>query len=131
LFALPGFGAWLRWLGGVAVDRRAAHGLVGGTAAHLAAARERGESFWLAVAPEGTRSLGGGWRSGAYHLAVQAGVPVGLACFDFASRTVNLERFVQLSGDADADFALMAALYAGKQGKRPELASPVSLMGRP
>ncbi|MDC6168571.1 1-acyl-sn-glycerol-3-phosphate acyltransferase [Paucibacter sp. XJ19-41] len=127
LFGLPLFGRWLRWLGGVAVERRSKQGLVGGTVAQLQAARAEGRSFWLAAAPEGTRSLSAGWRSGAYQVAVQAGVPVGLAYFDFASKTVGLIHFVQLSGNAEADFALMAQYLAGKRGKRPELASPVRL----
>ena len=127
LFRLPLFGAWLRFLGGVAVARDSRRGLVGDTVARLAEARARGESFWLAVAPEGTRSRVTGWRSGAYHVAVQAGVPAGLAYFDFATRTVGLTRFALLSGDAVADFALIAEAYAGKRGKRPELASPVRL----
>lgn len=131
LFRVPLFGAWLRWLGGVAVRRDSAHGLVSETAAQLRAAQRRDEIFWLVAAPEGTRSLKGGWRSGAYQLALQAGVPVGLASFDFPSKTVTLRQFVQLSGDKVADFALMAELYAGKQGKRPELASPVRLLEKP
>lgn len=127
LFSVPLFGRWLRWLGGVAVDRASSQGLVGDTVAQLQQARERGESFWLAAAPEGTRSLAPGWRSGAYQVAVQAGVPVGLAYFDFASRTVGLDCFVLLSGDVEQDFALMAHHLADKQGARPALASPVRL----
>lgn len=130
LFKLPLFGAWLCWLGGVAVRRDSAHGLVADTAAQLRAARDRDELFWLVAAPEGTRSHAAGWRSGAYHLALQAGVPVGLASFDFPSRTVTLQQFVQLSGDVAADFALLAELYAGKRGKRPTLAAPVKLLER-
>ncbi len=127
LFALPLFGHWLRWLGGVAVQRGSSQGLVGDTAQQMLKARQDGEPFWLAVAPEGTRSLGQGWRSGAYHVALQAGVPVGLATLDFGSKTVALTDFVELSGDAAEDFALMARYLAGVQGCRPALASPVRL----
>jgi len=127
LFRLPLFGTWLRWVGGIAVARGSSRGLAGGTAARMSEARERDELFWLAVAPEGTRSLAPGWRSGAYHVAVQAGVPAGLAYFDFATRTVGLTRFALFSGDPEADFALVAAVYAGRRGRRPELQSPVRL----
>lgn len=127
LFALPLFGTWLRWLGGVAVRRGSSQGLVGETAQQMQQARQRGEHFWLAVAPEGTRSLTPGWRSGAYQVAVQAGVPVGLATLDFGSKTVALTDFVELSGDATQDFALMAHHLAGVTGCRPALASPVRL----
>ncbi|MDN3919874.1 1-acyl-sn-glycerol-3-phosphate acyltransferase [Roseateles violae] len=127
LFRVPLFGAWVRWLGGVAVDRSSSRGLVADTARQMQQARERGEIFWLAAAPEGSRSLTGGWRSGAYQVALQAQVPVGLAYFDFKTRTVGLHSFVQLGGEIDADFALMAEQLAGRQGKRPELASPIRL----
>jgi 1-acyl-sn-glycerol-3-phosphate acyltransferase len=127
LFMLPLFGRWLRWLGGVAVNRGNSRGLVSDTVQQMRLARERGQRFWLAVAPEGTRSRGPGWRSGAYHVALQAGVPVGLATLDFGSKTVALTDFVELSGDAAQDFALMARHLAGVQGCRPALASPVRL----
>ena len=79
LFKLPLFGSWLRWLGGVAIDRSSAKGTVGDTVAQMLAARSADRMFWLALAPEGTRSLTSGWRSGSYQLALQADVPVGLA----------------------------------------------------
>lgn len=129
LFAVPLFGRWLRWLGGVAVNRRAATGLVGQTVAQLREAQARDQFFWLAVAPEGTRAYVEGWKSGAWQVAVQAGVPVGLAYFDYATRTVGFTDFVQVSGDAKADFALFAEVLAGRRGKRAELASPICLKG--
>ncbi len=127
LFRLPLFGSWLRWLGGVAVRRDSPRGLVGDTIAEMREAVARGERFWLAAAPEGTRSLSSGWRSGAYQLALQAGVPAGLARFDYGSKTVCLMDFVLLSGDAEADFALMAQCLAGTRGLKPQLASPIEL----
>jgi 1-acyl-sn-glycerol-3-phosphate acyltransferase len=127
LFKAPVFGAWVRWVGGVAVNRGSSQGLVGGTAQQIVEARERGEMYWLAAAPEGTRALSSGWRSGAYQVALQAQVPVGLAYFDFAQKVVGLHLFLQPSGAPEADFALMAQLLAGRQGKRPELASPIRL----
>lgn len=127
LFRVPVFGPWLRWLGGVAVNRGNSGGLVADTVAQLRAARERGEMFWLAVAPEGTRSPTAGWRSGAYHVAVQAGVPIGLATLDFGRRTVALTDFIEPSGVAEADFALMAQHLDGVRGCRPECAGPVRL----
>jgi len=125
LFRVPLLGRWVRWIGGVAVDRGSHHGIVGDTVRQMQAAAARGERFWLAVAPEGTRSLTAGWRTGAYQVAVQAGVPVGLCYFDFRQRVVSLTRFVKLTGDTQADFAAFAAYLGSRVGKRPELASPI------
>lgn len=127
LFKVPVFGGWVRAIGGIAVNRSSSHGLVGGTVEQLDAARARGELFWLAAAPEGTRSLASGWRSGAYQVALQARVPVGLAYFDFAEKVIGLHCFVSLGGDPQADLALMAEHLAPRRGQKPELASPIRL----
>jgi 1-acyl-sn-glycerol-3-phosphate acyltransferase len=58
LFRIPLFGAWLRWLGGVPVDRRAAGGVVEQMVEMFARKKSAGEYFWLALTPEGTRC----WR---------------------------------------------------------------------
>ena len=128
LFRVPVFGPWLRWLGGVAVNRGNSGGLVADTVAQIRAARERGAMFWLAVAPEGTRSLTSGWRSGAYHVAVQAGVPIGLVTLDFGRRIVALTDYILPGGNAEADFALIGQQLEGVRGCRPELAAPVRLV---
>ncbi len=125
LFKLPLLGRWMRWIGGVAVDRSSRHGLVGDTVRQMQQAAAGGERFWLAVAPEGTRSRTGGWRTGAYQVAVQAGVPVGLCYFDFSQRVVSLTRFIKLTGDMPTDFAAFAAYLGPRVGKRPALASPI------
>ncbi len=125
LFKLPLLGRWMRWIGGVAVDRSSRHGLVADTVSQMQQAAARGERFWLAVAPEGTRSRTGGWRTGAYQVAVQAGVPVGLCYFDFSQRVVSLTRFIKLTGDMPTDFAAFAAYLGPRVGKRPSLASPI------
>lgn len=125
LFALPLVGRWMRWVGGVAVDRSSRHGIVTDTVAQMQAAAARGQRFWLAAAPEGTRSLATGWRTGAYQVAVQAGVPVGLAYFDFEQRIVSLTRFLKPTGDVQADFAAFADYLGHRVGKRPSLASPI------
>jgi len=130
LFSLPLIGRWMHFVGGVAVDRRSHHGIVADTVAQMQAAAGRGERFWLAVAPEGTRSLAAGWRTGAYQVAVQAGVPVGLAYLDFERRIVSLTRFLKLTGDVQTDFAAFADYLGHRVGKRPALASPIQPQSR-
>jgi hypothetical protein len=76
LFQVPGFGRWLRWLGGIPVLRRAPQGVVAPMVQRLREAAERDEFFWLALSPEGTRARTEGWRSGFYQVALGAGVPM-------------------------------------------------------
>ncbi len=128
LFRFPVFGHWMRYLGGVPVQRTSAKGVVGDTVAHIQAARERGEYFWLALAPEGTRKLIPGWRSGFYRTAVQADVPLALVKVNYAAREVTVRSFLRLSGDEAADFARIAAGLEGAVGCRPESAAPIRLL---
>ncbi|RQP26772.1 hypothetical protein DZC73_01265 [Albitalea terrae] len=125
LFKIPLFGRWLRWLGGHPVDRSSASGIVGQMASELAEAKARGEFMWLALAPEGTRKYRDSWRSGFYHVALNAQVPLALVYFDFAERVVSVEKFIMLSGNLDEDIRLVAGYLAHRTGKRPQDAAPV------
>ena len=120
LFRWP-FAGILRRLGGIPVDRRASHGFVTQMAAQFAAHPD----FLLVMAPEGTRRLTAGWKSGFYRIALEAGVPLILTTVDYARREVGILAYVELSGDPDADIATIAAHYAGRHGRNPELASPI------
>jgi 1-acyl-sn-glycerol-3-phosphate acyltransferase len=81
--------------------------------------------MWLALSPEGTRARQDGWRSGFYHVALAAQVPVALVYMDYAQKVVSVERFVRMSGDVEADIAMVDAYLAHRVGKRPDQASPV------
>jgi len=131
LFRIPLFGRWLRWLGGVPVDRTSAGGIVAQAVSIISAHRARGSYFWLALAPEGTRKLAAGWRSGFYQTALQAGVPLGLIRLDYLRHEVAGLDFVMLSGDQVADFARIAAVYQGVRGYRPHNAAPIQLLDVP
>jgi len=128
LFNIPLFGRWLRWVGGVPVDRSSPQGVVGQMAQLLREKRESGEYFWLGLAPEGSRKANPGWRSGFYHAAVQAGVPVGLCSLDYGQRRVVVRDFIKLSGDPAIDFSRMAQTYESVEGRILANASPIRLM---
>lgn len=122
LFGLPD--RFFRALGGVPVNRREATGFVGQMVREF---RER-ESFYLALAPEGTRSLRPGWKSGFYHLTLAADVPLLLAWLDFGTKEVGVCHYLTLTGDQEADMAAIRAAYEGKRGLRPELQTPIQLL---
>ena len=116
-------GPLMRYWGGVPVNRRAASGMIDDTLAHM----QRSDYFWLALAPEGTRSYSPYWRSGFYRLALAAACPLGLAYFDFKNKVVSAAHFITLTGDEAADVATIAAYYAGKaHGCKPELAGDIA-----
>lgn len=110
-----------RWLGGIPIKRDVRNGFVAEMAAQFAA----NPNFLLVIAPEGTRSLTTGWKSGFYRIALAAKVPVALACVDYARREAGILAYLTMTGDPATDIAAIAAHYKGRQGKHPELASPV------
>ena len=115
---------WLmRALGGIPVDRRASHDMVEQMAAQFAA-RER---LVLALAPEGTRGHVEEWKSGFYHIARAADVPVLLAYADYPTRTGGLGPSIHLTDDVRADMDRIRAFYADKRGKFPELMGRIRL----
>jgi len=128
LFRIPLFGPWLRWMGGVPVNRSAPGGIVADMVRQMRQARERDDFMWLVVAPEGTRSLGPGWRSGFYRVAVEAEVPLALAYLDFGRRRVGVHSCIQLSGDADRDMAEIERRLGPARGCKPEQAAPIKLV---
>lgn len=127
LFKVPLFGPWLRWVGGVPVDRGARHGMVGDMVQRMRAARDRREFMWLALAPEGTRAWAPGWRSGFYQVAVGAGVPLGLVHLDWGRRRAGVHSFLQLCGQPEADMAEIERRLGTARGCRPQLAAPIRL----
>ncbi|MDF7776822.1 lysophospholipid acyltransferase family protein [Sphingomonas sp. AOB5] len=117
LFRWP-MGRFMRDMGGVAVDRSASRNYVDAMIAEFAARRE----FMLIIAPEGTRSAAGQWRTGFYHIAMGAGVPLVLGYVDYPSKTGGLGPEIMPSGDYAADMAKIVAFYATKTGRHPDRA---------
>lgn len=122
LFKGP-WGGLMRSWGGVATERSSATGAT----QRLAARINESDWFWLALAPEGTRSYQPHWRSGFYHLALAAKVPLVIVYFDYAKKELGVGESVHLTGDRDTDMAAIAAAYAGRDGFHPELACPIVL----
>ena len=129
LFRIPVFGAWLRWLGGVPVDRRAARGVVEQMVDLFDRKRQAGQYFWLALTPEGTRSWRPAWRSGFYRLTVGAQVPILLAALDYGRKQIRVLDVIALSGEVDDDMKRIALAFEGCTGRRAELAAPIRLEG--
>lgn len=127
LFTLPAFGRWLRWIGGVPVDRHNPGGAVAAMVEQFAQARAHNSFLWLALSPEGTRSYRDSWRSGFYQVATQAELPLALAFFDYRARCVGVDSFIRLSGDVGRDMAHIESVLGRHRGCRPELAAPVRL----
>ena len=128
LFRIPVFGRWLRWLGGIPVERTAPAGVVGQMVEQFAQRQAQGHYLWLGLAPEGTRKYIAGWRSGFYSTTVQARVPLGVVQLDYRRKQVRVLDFLTLCGDPGTDMARIASLYEGVQGLRHGAAAPIALL---
>ena len=115
LFRGP-LGPVFRSLGGIPVDRDAAANMVEQLAQRFATS----DRLVLAMAPEGTRSSAGHWKTGFWRIARAAQVPIAMAYLDYGRREVGVGGTFLPGEDREADFARISAFYAGRQGLRPE-----------
>jgi len=117
------FGKLMRRLGIIPLLRDSGQGLVGQMAAEFAST----DRMALVVAPEGTRGPSAGWRSGFYHIALAAEVPIVLSYIDFANKRAGLGPTLHPTGDAVGDMEMIRGFYRGIVGKHPENQSPMVL----
>ncbi len=125
IFRWP-FGPLLRAIGGVPVVRGARLNAV-----EQAVERFRqADRLIMVMSPEGTRKKTAAWKSGFYHIARGADVPLVLGYLDYGRRVAGIGPTMRLTGDVERDMAEIRAFYADKQGHRPEQFSDVRLEPR-
>jgi 1-acyl-sn-glycerol-3-phosphate acyltransferase len=116
IFRFP-FRGLVMWLGGIAVDRSKSNNLV---AASAQAIREATTPLQLIVPPEGTRSKTRYWKTGFYHIAVSAQVPIVLAFLDYERKIGGLGPLFAPTGDIEADMQAIKAFYVSIKGRNAE-----------
>lgn len=115
LFRFP-FGGLMRWLGGIPVNRSAAHNRV----ADMIAAFAKDPNLVICIPPEGTRKKVDRWKTGFYRIAHGAGVPIMLTVIDAETKSMRLLDIFYPTGDIDRDLPLIQSYYVGFRGLRPE-----------
>ncbi|WP_281648840.1 lysophospholipid acyltransferase family protein [Parendozoicomonas sp. Alg238-R29] len=115
LFKGP-MGPIMRYLGGIPVHRERNSNLVNQAAAAFCCHKR----FVLALAPEGTRSHVTKWKTGFWHIAQEAKVPVIPAYVDFSQKLAGIGPAYKLTGDKQQDIANLQAFYAPYKGKIPQ-----------
>jgi 1-acyl-sn-glycerol-3-phosphate acyltransferase len=111
------FGTWLKSLGGIPVVRSASHNVVGQVAMEFA----RRERMVLAIAPEGTRRKVESWKSGYWHIARAADVPIVPVGLDFARRAAVIGTPRPTTASLEDDEAALKEFFLHVTPKRPEL----------
>lgn len=105
-------------MGGVPIDRTRRANVVEQVAEEFA----RRESLRLVIAAEGSRTTDGSWKSGFYHIAEAAGVPIVAAYVDNAKREIGFRELLIPSGDFGADLLEIARFYRSHLPDEPRFA---------
>ncbi|MRI33021.1 acyltransferase [Endozoicomonas sp. OPT23] len=116
LFAPP-LGWLMKGLGGISIKRDKSINRV----EQQAEAIRDADNFVLVIAPEGTRSKVDRWKTGFYHIARKADVPIVPCSFDFKNRQVIFGEPMMMSGDQEKDFRDMHEFFLPYTPKHPEL----------
>ncbi|MFK7863591.1 MAG: lysophospholipid acyltransferase family protein [Pseudohongiellaceae bacterium] len=111
LFPFP-FGWLMKWLGGIPINRAASHNVVNETVRQY---KENDELIVL-IPPEGTRSKVDRWKTGFYHIAKNAEVPILLGYVDTENKVAGFADFFTPSGDLEQDMAEIRQFYKDKTG---------------
>lgn len=116
LFFWP-LGVVMRTFGGLPIERTKSGNRVQQMADQITAS----DHFILAIAPEGTRSKVQRWKTGFYHIAKTAGVPIIPIAFNYRDKVVAVGEPMMPSDDMKQDLLSLHHFFADRPGKFPEL----------
>ena len=108
-------GPLFRWLGALPIDRTRSRNVV----AQCVAAFQTAERMVLVVPPAGTRRKVQYWKTGFYHIAYGAGVPIALGFLDYSRKVGGFGPLFHPSGDIARDMAAIQAFYRPISGRYP------------
>jgi 1-acyl-sn-glycerol-3-phosphate acyltransferase len=109
-------GAIIAFFGGVPIARTARRNVVDQAVTRF----RQCERLILAVPPEATRKRSAFWKTGFYHIARGAGVPIVLGYIDYQRKVAGLGPAFIPTGDIEADFRVFEKFYATVTPKYPE-----------
>jgi 1-acyl-sn-glycerol-3-phosphate acyltransferase len=108
-------GPIFRWLGAIPIDRTRSNNVV---AQSISAFKHRTEMVLL-VPPSGTRRKVMHWKSGFYHIAHGAGVPIALGFVDYRRKVGGFGPSITPTGNIGDDMVAIRDFYADITGKHP------------
>jgi 1-acyl-sn-glycerol-3-phosphate acyltransferase len=123
LFRWP-FHGLMRWLGGIPVVRSGRHNMVEQVAQKFGTT----QGLYVVIPPSATRRRASHWKSGFYHIARAAHVPIVCAFLDYKRKVAGIGPSLVPSGDVASDMAVIRRFYATIEGKYPAQTTPVRLL---
>lgn len=106
----------MMWMGGIPVDRAKSTNMVQASIDAI----HGNDQLFLIVPPEGTRSKVTYWKTGFYHIAQGAGVPILMGFLDFQRKTSGIAGSYMTTGDIEVDMKHIKSIYAPIKGKKSD-----------
>lgn len=114
----------LRWLGGISVERGAKKNFV----AQMVDRYNEQKKIVVTISPEGTRRSANHWKTGFYHIATGAQVPIAMGFLDYSRKTLGVGGYFYPTGNMDEDVNMLQEFYADKIGKNPRQQADVRFL---
>jgi len=122
LFDHP-FGFFMRFLGGIPVDRSKANNMVKDLADRI----HSGGPCTIVIPPAGTRGYTDSWKSGFYWIAKEADIPVVCTYLDYPGKRAGMGLSFRPSGNVKEDMDKIRDFYKNIVGKVPANKSIIRL----
>jgi 1-acyl-sn-glycerol-3-phosphate acyltransferase len=108
--------------GALPIDRNAQNSLgeKKGSVDAMAELFNKYDTLRLIITPEGTRSRREKWRTGFYHVAMKAKVPIALGFMDYEKKECGIDKIIYPSGDYKKDMKIIMDFYKNVKAKYPE-----------
>lgn len=120
---VPPMGWIMRAMGGMPIIRNKNQNVVSA----MVAAFDTVSHLVLVVPTEGTREKSDYWKSGFYHIARQAGVPIVPSFLDYGGKRGGFGPALCVTDNMHNDMQYFRDFYVGMVGKFPEQFGPVRL----
>ena len=117
---LPVLSTFIKWNGGIPVYRNSKNNVVNQAVEMF----KNSSQLNLGIAPEGTRNRVDKWKTGFYHIAVKANVPILLLKMDYEKKEIGIICKFKASGNFEKDMFFIQEKYKNIKGKIPEHFNP-------
>ena len=113
----------MRAFGGIPTVRDSAHGVVDQFSEKMRDA----DRMWLVLAPEGTRKKVAKWRTGFWHIAARAGVPIIPGFLHYPEKKIGFGPPMMPTENMEADLEKLYDFYRPFRGKNGKIGLPTSV----
>ena len=115
MFLFP-FGYLFKALGAMPIDRKGSIKMVD----YIIQLFKEKDNFIFSISPEGTRGYVEKWKTGFYHIAIKANVPLVFGRLDYGKKVLEFSKAFYPTGDFSKDFIEIINYFKEAKGRFPE-----------